>query len=418
MRFINFLTYSTAHIIASFVWMSFSATAMADILDSNENPDYIVPHKKTIGAMIPLTGKYKNLGEMISRSVTMAWYDFAPKDFKLNIYDTQSSHIGAINGYKQANIDNIKMVVGPLTRDGTATVANYNVNDITNLSLTNDSYYGQSNIIIMGYTPQSQGVAISKILEYKDFKRALLLVPDDDFGEGIIDGINSHSNSRIVHTIYYRSTAVDFTDLVKNLVERKIYYQYDTIILPDGNPNTIRTLAAQLAFYDAQDPYVDPDLEPYIDPNIETMIGPQLEENMIVQQDEPPLVPIEDRIPMIGGLGWQALNGAHKEPPLLNGYYIKIPSTPHKAVFDKKYKELYGEKPTPLARLAYDTMAISITTTNTDYPLDSLRQSTGFSGISGNIKIFNYGKTTRGYNIMKVLRDKSVHEDTISILGG
>ena len=227
MRFINFLTYSTAHIIASFVLMSFSTTAMADIFDYDQNQDNTATHEKTIGAMIPLTGKHKNLGEMISRSVMMAWYDNAPKDLKLNIYDTQSSRTGTIYAYEQANIDNAKIIVGPLTGDNTKTIANYNRANITNLSLTNNPDYGQSNIMAMGYTPQSQGIAISKILEYKDFNRAILLVPDNNFGDAVIDGIGFFDGSRIVHTIYYTPNAVDFKDLVKDLVENKIDYDYD-----------------------------------------------------------------------------------------------------------------------------------------------------------------------------------------------
>ena len=133
-----------------------------------------------------------------------------------------------------------------------------------------------------------------------------------------------------------------------------------------------------MAYYDAQDPHIETSIDPNIDPDI------------IVEQDKP-LIKIEDQIPMIGGLGWHALNGAYKEPPLLNGYYIKIPSTPRKAVFDEKYKELYGSEPTPLARLAYDTMAISIATTNNEFPTEKLRQKEGFSGISGIVKISDYG---------------------------
>ena len=118
---------------------------------------------------------------------------------------------------------------------------------------------------------------------------------------------------------------------------------------------------------------------------------------------------------MIGGLGWYALNGAYKEPPLLNGYYISIPNTPRKAVFDEKYKELYGKKPTPLARLAYDIMALSIVTTNHDDPIKKLTQKHGFSGISGIFKISDYGMVTRDYHIMKVRRTKSVYASTVSV---
>ena len=256
MRFINFLTYSTVYIIASFVLMSFSTTAMAGIFDFGGNQDNIAPHEKTIGAMIPLTGKHKNLGEMISRSVTMAWYDYAPKDLKLNIYDTQSSREGAISGYEKASINNAKIIVGPLTGDNTKTIANYNRGSIINLSLTNNPAYGQSNIMIMGYTPQSQGIAISKILEYKDFNRAVILVPDNKFGNAVIEGIGFFGGNRIVHTVYYPPNAEDFKDLAKYLVKNKSYYDYDAIILSDGNPKTIRILAAQLAYYDAQDPHM------------------------------------------------------------------------------------------------------------------------------------------------------------------
>ena len=401
MRFINYLAYSTAHIIASFVLMNYNTTAMAGIFDFFTEQENIISHEKTIGAMIPLSGEHKNLGEMISRSIIMAWYDHAPENLKLVIYDTQSSREGTISSYNQAGLDNAQLIVGPLTGKNTKTVYDYNRENVINLSLSNNPYYGHSNIMIMGYTPQSQGIAISKILEHEDLNRAILLIPANEFGQGIIDGMNFFGNRRIVHTINYRPNTVDFTDLVKDLVEKKGDYNYDAIILPDGNPNTIRILAAQLAYYDTQDPYIEE--------SIEISMGPNLP-----QQDKPNVI-IEDRIPMIGGLGWQALNGAYKEPPLLNGYYIEIPSTPLKTTFNEKYQELYGQKPTPLAGLAYDTMAMSISSKKSDYPMETLRQAKGFSGISGIIQISDYGMVTRTYNVMKVLRNKNDYKYSVQV---
>ena len=382
MRFIIALPYTALSVIASIVLFLAPSLSIANTQDANIE-------QKTIGAMIPISGKNAHLGKMVSNAMEMAWYTYAPNTLSLTIYDTQSDNNGTKNAYSKANEDGIKLIIGPLTGSNTSTIRNHFNSSIINLSLSNNANYTNDNLFIMGYTPQSQGIAIAKILERQSFERAVIFLPSNPFGDAISEGIGFMAGTRISKSIYYPPGSEDFTDIVKALVKDKEYLDYDAIILADGNPSTIRILAGQLAFYDAQDPYSEDKK------NKKTSIKKQ--------------------IPMIGALGWHALNGAYKEPQLLNWYYIQIPHTQRLNDFDSKYKKLYGKKPTPLARLAYDITALSIIAMYSDNVKEKLMQQDGFKGISGTITMGYYGIVNRQYTVMKVGRKKSTPQYTISV---
>ncbi len=381
------LSYTARLAFASFVFVS------SMILSTSTNAQEATTDKY-IGALLPITGQYKHLGEMVQNSFEMAWYDYAPKDFHLSLFDTESDNSGARNAYTRATENNLQLIVGPLTRRSTSTVRNNFNSNTTILSLSNDASNAQGGLYTLGYTPESQGAAIAQILEKQNFERAILFVPDNDYGNRVASGIGMLNTGRIVHTIYYPSLSPDLSTQVKYLVNNKEYYQYDVIILPDGNPQTIRLLAGQLAYYDAQDPYMKTDSE-----------QKKIKKN----------VDVKKQIPMIGGLGFHALNGAYKEPPLLNGYYIRIPHTTRKADFDKRYQDLYKKKPTPIARLAYDSMALAIISMNTDNYKQKLQQEDGFSGISGIIKMDDYGTVMRQFQVMKIGRTNSKFQYNVTV---
>lgn len=77
---------------------------------------------------------------------------------------------------------------------------------------------------------------------------------------------------------------------------------------------------------------------------------------------------------------------------MIISYPEQIPFTPKMIDFEKRYEEKYGDKPNLLAKNAYDSIVLQVTTfveckANTDCMAHKLKQIKNYDGVSGVITI-------------------------------
>ena len=138
---------------------------------------------------------------------------------------------------------------------------------------------------------------------------------------------------------------------------------FEALLVADGGKRLL-SVAALLPFYD-------------IDPGTVRMLGTG-------QWDEP-------------GIG--------KEPALIGGWYAAPPPFA-RAEFDKRYQEIYGNRPPRLVTMAYDAMAlISVLARQEGGPLfttETLTNPNGFWGRDGVFRLTPSGIAERGLAVMQI----------------
>lgn len=330
--------------------------------------------KNIVGVLLPTTGQNQGIGNVIKKSVIMATYKFAPTNVVVKFYDTQSTKSGAVEAYSQALKDNVKIIVGPISSKNTDVIRSNQTYGIPILSLSNNTDSASSGIFTTGYSPQSQGAGIVRIIEYLQRERVIAIIPRNTFGSLVEFGLSQAQWGTITNVYYYDPNKYNYSDLVKTIVEDREYYNYDAILLPDSNPKNIKILSSQLSYYDAFN---------------------------IIEKEQ------DKKIFLIGGLGWDKIGETHKEPGLLNGYYLAHPKSQKSEEFNQEYKKLYGFIPPYIANLAYDMTALAIISATAPNPQKKLMQEQGYKGISGTFKMSSYGNVERIYDIKKVFRDRT-----------
>ena len=329
--------------------------------------------KNIVGVLLPTSGTNQIIGNIVKNAVIMATYKFATPDVEVRFYDTQSSNLGTVEAYEKALEDDVKIIVGPISGSNTNTVRSNQKYGVPVLSLSNNADMSSSGIFTMGYTPQSQGYGIVRIMKYLNIENAIALIPQNKFGSNVESGLSSADWGTINRVYYYKPKLQNFKKLVEKIVADKEENPFDAIILPDSNADNIKILSSQLSFYEAFNPLDKGDKKVFL----------------------------------IGGLGWFKIDNVHKEPGLLNGYYLSAPQKKSLIEFKDEYKKIYGHTPHNLAVLAYDMTALAITASMNENPQAKVMQEKGFTGISGTFRMGGYGVVERIYDIRKVFRDRT-----------
>ena len=329
--------------------------------------------KNVVGVLLPTSGTNQIIGNIVKNAVIMATYKFATPDVEVRFYDTESSRLGTVEAYEKALEDNAKVIVGPISGSNTTTVRSNQKYGVPVLSLSNNSDVGGSGVFTMGYTPQSQGFGIVRIMKYLQIENAIAIIPQNKFGSGVESGLSSADWGQINRVYYYNPELQDFKPLIERIVEEKQEKPFDAIILPDSNVDNVKIISSQLSFYEAFNPLDKGDKKVFL----------------------------------IGGLGWFKIGDVYKEPGLLNGYYLSSPQNKSLNEFKNEYKSIYGHTPHNLAVLAYDMTALAIIGANAENPQAKIMQEKGFKGISGTFRMGAYGVVERIYDIRKVFRERT-----------
>jgi len=92
--------------------------------------------------------------------------------------------------------------------------------------------------------------------------------------------------------------------------------------------------------------------------------------------------------------------------PMLAGGLFAAPSPEAKAVFEQKYRNVYGTSPPPLASLAYDAVSlVALLSNGTPYKrftTEALTDPNGFAGVGGIFRFHADGTSERGLAVMAI----------------
>ena len=165
-------------IFSILTYLLFTINSTAENQNSAEkNPEDETVLK--IGVLLPLSGKFKDIGESFLKAIQLALYDISDKNIKIYPKDSKANSLGAYKAAKEFEELNIKIVIGPIFYESLEKLNE--INNITFISLTNKTKDIPKNTIAFGINIESQIDALKKYFDEIKVSKTLLLFPKSEF---------------------------------------------------------------------------------------------------------------------------------------------------------------------------------------------------------------------------------------------
>jgi len=132
-----------------------------------------------IGVLLPLSGKFKDIGENFLRAIQLATYDISNKNIKIYPKDSKGNALNAYLAAKEFEEEGINIVIGPIFFKNIERLNE--VNNVTFISITNKTQNIPKNIIAFGINIESQIEALKKYFDKLKISKTLLLSPKSEF---------------------------------------------------------------------------------------------------------------------------------------------------------------------------------------------------------------------------------------------
>tara|TARA_Y100000590_G_scaffold409811_1_gene502309 strand:- start:320 stop:1498 length:1179 start_codon:yes stop_codon:yes gene_type:complete len=128
-----------------------------------------------IGVLLPLSGKFQNIGESFLKAIQLALYDISNENIKIYPKDSKANALDTYQAAKEFENLGIKIVIGPIFYESLERLGE--INEITFISLTNKTQNIPKNTIAFGVNIESQINALKKYFDEIKISKTLLLSP-------------------------------------------------------------------------------------------------------------------------------------------------------------------------------------------------------------------------------------------------
>ena len=132
-----------------------------------------------IGVLVPLSGKFQNIGESFLKATQLALYDISNENLKIYPKDSKANALDTYKAAKEFENLGIKIVIGPIFYESLERLDE--INNITFISLTNKTQNIPKNTIAFGVNIESQIDALKKYFKKIKVSKTLLLSPKSKF---------------------------------------------------------------------------------------------------------------------------------------------------------------------------------------------------------------------------------------------
>ncbi len=382
-------------LILTYLLFTINSSAISQTTDKNN-----LNNKKVlkIGVLLPLSGKFKDIGESFLRAVQLALYDISNENIKIYPKDSKGNALDTYKAAKEFENLGIKIVIGPIFYESLEKLNE--INNITFISFTNKTENIPKNTIAFGINIESQMDALKKYFNKIKVSKTLLLSPRSEFidesefisKKDVLKFYRTYSydpnpkkiTGEIEKITKYRERKKDLerrikilekSDLFKDKNELKKLEQmhtlgkisFDSVVIVDFGER-LKSVLTSFTFSDVSSKEV----------NFFT-INQWFDESFFNEN---------------------ALQNLHF--PSINLKNLKK--------FNKKYLNTFGEKTNKVSILAYDALGLVYycwSSNNFQFKIEQLYNKEGFKGLHGEFFIKN-NLSKQKLNIYKVSKKKFV----------
>ncbi|WP_145622135.1 penicillin-binding protein activator [Nitrospirillum viridazoti] len=360
-----------------------------------------VPADETVrvALLLPLSGKAASLGEAMQQAAQMALFDTADSHFQLLIRDTKSTPEGAVAAAQDALAAGATLLIGPVygvdAKAVTPAAGTVPVLSFSNDATVADTHAPAGGTWVLGFQPQDQVARVVSYAASRGLTRLALLAPvgsNGDMVEQAMRDAAAKAGADVTRAARYQPTQKDVSDTIKRLSNFEQRHaqmaaaretaaaakeggkdgkptaavedlSFQAILIAEGGQR-LKEVAPLLPFFD-------------IDPGPVRFLGTG-------QWDEP-------------GIG--------REPALVGGWYASAAPDARQG-FEKRFNDVYGQRPPRLATLAYDATALAavLAKGHKAYVRENLTDANGFAGIDGVFRLLPTGQVERGLSVLEVTK--------------
>ena len=189
---------------------------------SNFSLSFSNNEKIKIGLLVPLSGEYKELGQLIIKSTRLALNDINTNKIEIYPRDTNIDPEQTLQSALELKREGVKIFIGPIFFKSLIHLDE--IQDVIFLSLTNKTMNLPKNVISSGVNSLSQVNAIKKFLELNETKKTVFLTPDLDYKNEIKKAIKQ-SKIKISKHYVYDTEPTKLTKQIEKITNYKIRKQ-------------------------------------------------------------------------------------------------------------------------------------------------------------------------------------------------
>ena len=166
------LTFS----ILTYLLFTINSSAVNQSLNENNSENEKI---LKVGVLLPLSGKFQDIGESFLKAIQLALYDISNEYIKIYPKDSKGNALDAYQSSKEFEEQGINIVIGPIFYESLERLGE--INKITFISLTNKTKEIPKNTIAFGVNIESQIDALKKYFNEIKVSKTLLLSPKSEF---------------------------------------------------------------------------------------------------------------------------------------------------------------------------------------------------------------------------------------------
>ena len=351
-----------------------------------------------IGALLPLSGELKSLGEDMLYAINLALHDIDNPKIKIYPKDSGSKKEKIIQACKEFRDQNIKVIIGPTDSEFFKELDNFN--DLIFISLSNINSQQKKNIIMMGINLESQLIAIKKFIKKEKKKKTVILYPKNEFSKHVEENIKS-ANFTNTKLFSYSSDPKILTKQIEKLTnykQRKTNLESRVKKLEGSEePKDIRELNLLKQRYTLGKV------------NFDSLIIVDFGDGLKSVLTSLAYTDVSDKDILITTANQWFDNEVFKETSIKNFYFPSI-NLKNFQKFNKKFYEIYNYKPNEITILAYDIVGLIYYVWKNEKNINSTNNfnlNTDIKGKIGKFKI-SENKVTQKLLIYKIENGKFI----------
>ncbi len=175
---------------------------------------------KSIAVLLPFNGRFANVGNDLYRGIADAHKKHSPNT-QIRKYDT--SQLDATVVYNQALQQGAGFILGPFSKENITSMARngYLQKPALSLNYLPPTLKHPSNLYQIGLLPEDETLQVATLATHKGQKRALVMVPDSQWGRRLEKAFSAAYRSRegeIAKVVYYPNRATNYSHNVAELL--------------------------------------------------------------------------------------------------------------------------------------------------------------------------------------------------------
>jgi ABC-type branched-subunit amino acid transport system substrate-binding protein len=360
-------------------YLLFTINTSADNQSSNES----LKKKENIlkiGVLLPLSGKFQNIGESFLKSIQLALLEVENKNIKIYPKDSKGNALDAYDSAKEFEEMGINIVLGPIFYESIVELEK--INKITFISFTNKATNIPKNVISFGVNVDSQIKVLKEYFKKIEASKTLFLSPNSEF-EQQSESIKKKDILKFYRTYSYDTNPKKITAQIGKITKYK---------------ERKRDLEKRIKILEKSDLYKDKN---------ELKILEQKHTLGKVNFDSVVILDFGERLKsvlssfMFSDVSSEEVNfftlnqwfdeSLFNENAMQNLYFPSIDFKNLKK-FNKKYEKTFGVKPNKVSILAYDALGLIYYcwyNNNKNFNSNQLYNKNGFKGLQGKFVIKN-----------------------------